>query len=88
MWLFLPLAIKAMCDRQGYTKILEKAGVKLLIDTCSVVENLAPKGTKVVATNSAKQAHFLPNMMDVECFYGSTKDCVDATLSGKWKGEF
>ena len=88
MWVYVPYSIKAICERQGYSKKLSTSGVRLLADTCAVVGNLAPEGTRIVATNSAKQAHYLPSVMKVQCFYGSTEDCVEAALSGIWKGEF
>lgn len=88
MWVYVPYTIKLMCERQGYAQTLKKSGVRLLADTCAVVGNLAPEGTRYVATNAAKQAHYLPSVMNVQCFYGSTEDCVEAALSGKWKGGF
>ena len=88
MWVYVPYTTKSMCDRQGYSQRLEKAGVRLLADTCAVVGNLAPQNTRKAATNSAKMAHYLPSVMDVQCFFGATEDCVEAAISGKWEGVF
>jgi predicted aconitase len=88
MWVFVPFTIKSICSRQGYTEILDRAGVKLLTDTCPIVAGLSPEGTRIAATNSAKQAHYLPSVLNVECYFGSTSDCVEAACSGKWRGEF
>jgi len=88
MWVYVPYTVKIISERQGYAQALKNSGVRLLADTCAIVGNLAPKGARTVATNSAKQAHYLPSVMDVQSFYGSTADCVEAALSGKWRGRF
>lgn len=88
MWVYVPYTTKSMCDRQGYSQELKKAGVRLLADTCAVVGNLAPTNARKAATNSAKMAHYLPSVVDVQCFFGATEDCVEAAISGKWEGVF
>ncbi len=32
-------------------------------DTCPAISRYAPKGTRVIATDSAKQAHYLPAIL-------------------------
>jgi len=44
------------------------------------------KDTKVVATDSAKQAHYLPAITGVQAWFGSVADCVEAAVSGRWNG--
>jgi len=39
-----------------------------------------------VALDSAKQAHYLPAMVGVEAWFGSTEDCIQAALNGRWNG--
>jgi len=41
---------------------------------------------RVIATDSAKQAHYLPAITKVQGWYGSVGDCVDAAISGEWAG--
>lgn len=86
LWIFTPRAIKSLADRNGYTKIIEDAGGYLLTDSCSAMSRAAPKGTKVVALDSAKQAHYLPAILGVQAWFGSTEECIDAACSGFWKG--
>ncbi|SKC82323.1 aconitase X [Maledivibacter halophilus] len=87
LWIFVPRAIKDMADRQGYTEIIEKAGGHIMADTCPAMAKVFPKGTKTAATNSAKQAHYFPSLTGIGTFYGSTKECIEAAVSGKWRGE-
>ncbi|MCW2363998.1 MULTISPECIES: aconitase X catalytic domain-containing protein [Sphingobium] len=86
LWVFTSRAVKATADANGYSKILRDAGAYLMTDTCSAISQAVPKGTKVAALDSAKQVHYLPAMMGIEGWYGTTADCVDAACTGKWKG--
>ena len=59
----------------------------MMTDTCSAIGRFVPKGTRVVALDSAKQVHYLPAMMNVQGWFGSTADCINAALTGRWNGE-
>jgi predicted aconitase len=84
LWIFTPRAIKALADEKGYTKLIQDAGGHLMSDTCSALGRVMPKGTRVAAVDSAKQAHYLPAIMGIECWFGSTEDCINAAVTGKW----
>jgi predicted aconitase len=79
--------VKAIADTNGYTKAIEAAGGHLMTDTCSAIGRIVPKGTKVVALDSAKQSHYLPAIMGIEAWFGTTDDCINAAITGKWTGE-
>jgi predicted aconitase len=87
LWIFMPWALKQIADRQGYTDALTNAGAVLMTDTCPVFGHVYPKGTKVACTDSAKQAHYLPAWLGLETWFGSVEDCVEAAITGQWKGE-
>ncbi len=87
LWIFTPRAIKSLADRNGYTATIEAAGAKLMTDSCSAMSRAAPVGAKVVALDSAKQAHYLPPILGVQAWFGSTQECVDAACTGQWRGE-
>ena len=55
-------------------------------DTCPAIGRVLPAGTKVVATDSAKQAHYLPAIIGVQTWFGAVEDCIDAALTGRWSG--
>lgn len=86
LWIFTPRAIKAVADQNGYTKIIEDAGGHLMSDSCSAMSRAVPLGTKVVALDSAKQAHYLPAILGVQAWFGTTAECIDAACTGRWKG--
>jgi predicted aconitase len=86
LWIFTPRQTKALADQRGYTKIIADAGGYLMSDTCSAMGRLLPKGARIAAADSVKQAHYLPAIMGIECWFGTTADCVDAAVSGHWRG--
>jgi predicted aconitase len=88
LWIFTPRAIKSVADQNGTTKILEDAGARLMTDSCSAMSRAVPKGTRVAAFDSAKQAHYLPAILGVQAWYGSVDECIDAACSGRWQGRF
>jgi predicted aconitase len=86
LWVFTSRAVRAVADRQGYTDVIRNAGGVLITDTCSAIGQALPPDTKVAALDSAKQAHYLPAIMGIQAWFGSTKDCIDAALTGQWRG--
>jgi predicted aconitase len=83
-------AVKAVCDRQGYTKTLKDAGVFLLTRTCPTCYPLGEaiaqeKGICSLATDSSKMAHYI----SADCgrfpaYYGTMEECVEAAVKGRW----
>jgi predicted aconitase len=87
LWIMAPRALKVMADRSGYTAVIERAGGKVLADSCPAMSRAAPAGTRVFATDSAKQVHYLPAILGIEAWFGTTEECVRAALTGRWDGE-
>ncbi|MBV9769263.1 MAG: aconitase X catalytic domain-containing protein [Bryobacterales bacterium] len=87
LWMFTSRAVKTVADISGFTKKIEQAGAVVMTDTCSAIARAVPKGTKVVALDSAKQVHYLPAMVGVEAWFGTTEECISAALTGRWTGE-
>jgi predicted aconitase len=86
LWIWTPRSIKDLADRNGYTRIIEAAGGKILTDSCSAMSRAVPTGTRVVACDSAKQAHYLPAILGVQAWFGTTAQCIDAACTGRWHG--
>jgi hypothetical protein len=66
--------------------MLRDAGAYLMTDTCSAISQALPKGTRVAALDSAKQVHYLPAMMNIEGWFGTTEECIEAACTGRWAG--
>ena len=67
-------------------KIIERAGGHVMTDTCPAMARVFPEGTRTAATNSAKQAHYFPSLTGIGTYYGSTEECIQAAITGKWGG--
>ena len=87
LWIFTSRAVRQQADAAGYTALLRKAGAQVLTDTCSAIGQALPPGTKVAALDSAKQVHYLPAIMNIEAWFGTTADCIRAAQTGRWNGE-
>lgn len=87
LWIMTPRALRVVADRNGYTETIERAGGRVLTDSCPAMSRSAPEGTRVFATDSAKQAHYLPAILGIEAWFGTLEECVDAAVTGVWRGE-
>jgi predicted aconitase len=86
MWVHTPRALREVAERNGYVKMIEDAGGVVMSDTCPAISRYAPKGTRVIATDSAKQAHYLPAILNIPVWFGTVEECVQAGLTGNWSG--
>ncbi|MFF3572437.1 aconitase X [Nocardia jiangxiensis] len=84
LWVFTPRALRTVAERSGYVAIIERAGARVLSDTCPAIGQFLPPRTRVFATDSAKQAHYLPAITGVQGWFGSVETCVTAALNGRW----
>ena len=88
LWIWTAHALKDVADRNGYTEIIERAGGRLLTDSCPLVtKGSFPERAKTVATDSAKQAHYTPSIVGCETWIGTMEECIASAISGKWRGE-
>jgi hypothetical protein len=87
LWIWTAHQIKDLADRNGYTEIITRAGGHLLTDTCPLNTNLFPKGTRTVATDAAKHAHYAPAISGVKVWFGTMEECIDCAVTGRWRGE-
>jgi hypothetical protein len=60
-WVCCSREVKRQSDQAGYSRSIERSGVKFATDTCMVVAPIEKLGYRVVATNSAKACHYLRN---------------------------
>jgi predicted aconitase len=87
LWIFTSRHEYQLAMFNGYIKTIKSSGAEVLTDTCSAFAQSVPEGTRVVALDSVKQAHYLPAIMGVSVWLGSLSDCVTAALTGVWRGE-
>jgi len=92
LWIMTSPWLYDLAVSQGYAKIFDDAGATLLTGTCPAAMGMPP-GVKTVAMDSAKQAYYITGRFStpeepLHVCYGSKEDCVDAALTGKWRGEW
>lgn len=88
VWVHTPRAIRDTARRSGYVDMIEAAGGTVMSDTCPAISRRLPPGVRVVATDSAKQAHYLPAIARVEGWFGSLDACIRSAISGRWEGDY
>lgn len=93
LWIMSAPWLYEMAVNMGYRKIIEDAGAFLMTGTCLAAMGAVPKGVKNLAVDSAKQSYYITGCYPdddnrLQVCYGSQDDCIDAALTGKWRGEW
>jgi len=85
--------VETLARRQGWADIIEDAGGHFL-PVCPSIGNpftrpdiAGEKQARSAATNSARSAHYLATVSGVNVFFGTEEECIEAAITGKWKGE-
>jgi predicted aconitase len=95
LWVMTNTLTYKAADMAGYRKTIENAGAMLLSGACPgllVGVVMPPKDyPKVVAMDACKQDYYItghchPHKVQVR--YGTMEECIDAAITGKWKGEW
>lgn len=86
LWVHTPRQIRTLCDDSGVTEAIERAGGHVMSDSCPAINRATPPGTEVIATDSCKQAHYLPAITGKQVWFGALEECVDAAVTGRWAG--
>ncbi len=76
LWVCTSISVKAAADHMGYTKIIEKAGGKVVCDTCMVVAPMEELGFQVIGVDSAKAANYVPTMCGLDVVYDDLEKLI------------
>ena len=79
LWIFTSRAVKSQAREDGYhVKALSDAGARAadrhLLGLCAG----GAAGHEGRGARLAKQAHYLPAILGVQAWFGSTRDCINA----------
>jgi len=91
-WIMTVPWLYDLAKSQGLLKIYEEAGATLLTGSCPAAMGMPP-GIRTVAMDSVKQSYYITGRFStpdspLSVCYGSKEDCVEAALTGKWRGEW
>jgi predicted aconitase len=72
-------------ERRGWLSHLERAGVRVVTDTCTYITPIIETSGPVM-TNSAKWAFYAPGNLGVDVVFGSLEECVRSAVDGRvWR---
>jgi predicted aconitase len=78
--------VYALIEKEGWTPILDSAGVRVIVDTCTYFTPAVRGCRGRVMTNSAKWAYYAPGMLAVESVFGTLEECVESAVRGEvWR---
>lgn len=83
-----PITFK-LAEMMGIRDVIKKAGGSLLSGACpGLLMGKIPRA-RTFATDAAKQNYYITGCFYPEklgVFYGSTEECIEAAIEGKWRG--
>jgi predicted aconitase len=93
LWIMTAPWLYANAKSIGYVDTIEKAGAHVMSGTCLAAMGAVPEGVRNVAVDAAKQAYYITGCYPddgnrLQVCYGGTDECIDAALTGKWRGEW
>ena len=95
LWVMTTPGAYRLAELAGYRKKIEDSGALLLSGACpGIVRGRVMPGDEcpnVVALDAAKQDYYLTGHCHphpVQVRYGTTEDCIEAAVTGKWRGEW
>ena len=93
LWIMTAPWLYTVATDLGYRETIEKAGATLMSGACLAAMGAVPEGVRNIAVDTAKQAYYITGCYPdegehLQVCYGSQGDCIDAALTGKWRGEW
>jgi len=80
IWCFTSRKVYSLAKRKGYVDRIERAGGKVINDTCMVVAPFEEMGVLSILTDSCKAAHYLPSMSRSNVTLGTLEQIVEKTI--------
>ena len=92
-WIMTNPWLYDICRKMGFLKILTDAGIKLMSGACLAAMGAVPDGIECIAVDTAKQANYVTGCYPdidakLQVCYGTTEECLDAAVTGIWRGEW
>lgn len=81
VWICTSRMVKEAAQRMGFNDTIEKAGGKIVADTCCVVSPIEQMGFKTTGVNSGKAANYLPGFCKQEVVFKN----IDSLIQGATK---
>lgn len=76
LWICTSRVMKETANRMDYTETIEKAGGRIVADTCMVVSPIEKMGYKTTGCTSGKAAQYLPGFCKQKVVFNDVKSLV------------
>lgn len=90
LWICTSKWVKTLCERMGLLDSIQASGARVLCDMGAADGPhlyLKEQGIRVIAINSARGSYYAHNLFGMDTWFGSTLECIQTAISGKWKGK-
>ena len=78
--------VQGLAAERGWLAELERAGISVVVDTCTYFAPPVRGASGRVMTNAAKWARYAPGFLGVEVVFGSLRECVESAVRGEvWR---
>ncbi|MEE8499827.1 MAG: aconitase X catalytic domain-containing protein [Kiloniellales bacterium] len=75
-------------EARGWLPVYEKAGVRIVVDTCTYFGPILEGCSGLAMTNSAKWAYYAPGNLGMQVVFASMEECVRSAVAGEiWRDE-
>ena len=89
LWICTSRWVKTLCERMGLLESFSASGVRVVSDVGAADGPhlyLKEQGVRVIAVNSARASYYSHNLFGMQTWFGSTRECVQSAISGRWEG--
>jgi predicted aconitase len=80
VWICTSRVVKESANRMGFTGVIEKAGGRVVADTCTVVSPIEDMGFKTTGVNSGKAANYLPGFCKQNVTFRNIDELIEVQL--------
>jgi len=80
IWICTSRITKECANRMGYTGVIEKAGGKVVADTCMVVSPIEDMGYETTGVNSGKAANYLPGFCKQKVVFRNIDELIEGQM--------
>ncbi len=89
LWICTSAWVKTLCKRMGLLETLASCGARVVADVGAADGPhlyLKEQGVRVLAMNSARGSYYAHNLFGMDTWFGSSRECVQSAISGRWEG--
>ena len=90
LWICTSAWVKTLCERMGLLEALKSCGVRVVADVGAADGPhlyLKEQGVRVIAINSARGSYYAHNLFGMDTWFGSSRECIQTAISGRWEGK-